>query len=201
MLGSDAGLPVQRIARMPYRLWFGRKVRNAGSMQFRHHADLNTGMQHMSFRIQGLDPSQFRHLAGLSDSALERLGAKRQVVDAKPGFPDRIEVRDLEIGETAILLNFEHQPAYTAYRSRHAIFVLEGAEQALDMIDVVPEVLRIRTISLRAFDAAGAMIDADLVDGNDIAPLIARFFENPLTAYLHAHYAKPGCYAACIVRA
>ena len=154
----------------------------------------------MAFRIQGLDPSQFSHLFGLSDTALTRLGAQRHVVDAKPGFPDRIEMRDLDIGETAILLNFEHQPADTPYRSRHAIYIREGAEHASDLLDTIPHVLRIRTISLRAFDASGAMIHADLAEGTELAALIARFFANRETAYLHTHYAKPGCYAARIVR-
>jgi hypothetical protein len=154
----------------------------------------------MRFRITGLDPSLFSHLAGLSDDALTRLGARRHVVDAKPGFPDRIEMRDLDIGETAILLNFEHQPSDTPYRSRHAIFVREGAEQAAGLIDTVPDVLRSRMISLRAFDTVGEMVDADLADGPDLVPLIAHFFDNPATAYLHAHYAKPGCYAGLIVR-
>jgi hypothetical protein len=154
----------------------------------------------MSFRVQGLDPRQFTHLAGLSDAGLMRLGAKRYVVDAKPGFPDRIEVRDLEVGETAILLNYEHQPADTPYRARHAIFVREGAERALDLVDSLPEVIRIRPISLRAFNAAGEMLDADLVDGTDLTPLIERFLVNPDVAYLHAHYAKRGCYAARIIR-
>ena len=155
----------------------------------------------MSFRIRGLDPRQFSHLAGLSDTELTGLGAKRYLVDTKPGFPDRVEVRDLEIGEKAILLNYEHQPADTPYRSRHAIFVLEGAEQALDLVDSLPEAIRIRPISLRAFNHIGEMLDADLADGDDLIPVIKRFFENPDVAYLHAHYVKRGCYAALIVRA
>lgn len=155
----------------------------------------------MSFRVLGLDPSQFRHLAGLSDAELARIGARRYVVDATPGFPDRIEVRDLEVGEHAILLNYEHQPAHTPYRSRHAIFVREGADHALDAIDALPEAIRIRPISLRAFNAAGEMVDADLADGAALVPMIERFLSNPDVAYLHAHYAKPGCYAARIVRA
>lgn len=154
----------------------------------------------MSFRVQGLDPSPFSHLVGLSEVELTRLGAKRYVVDAKPGLPDRIEVRDLEIGETAILLNYEHQPADTPYRSRHAIFVREGAKQALDLIDLLPDVIRIRPISLRAFNSSGEMVDADLADGAVLVPLIEKFFANPEVAYLHAHYAKRGCYAARIVR-
>ena len=124
----------------------------------------------MSFRILGLDPAPFRPLVGLSDAALAARGARRYVVDADPGFPDRIEVRDLAIGEIAILLNYEHQPADTPYRSRHAIFIGEGTTQALDQVAIVPDALRRRPISLRAFTAAGEMTDADLVDAS-ISPL------------------------------
>ena len=45
------------------------------------------------------------------------------------------------------------------------------------------------------------MVDADLVDGAAIKPLIARFFEDPQVAYLHAHNAKRGCYAGLVRRA
>ncbi|RZL53749.1 MAG: DUF1203 domain-containing protein [Sphingomonas sp.] len=155
----------------------------------------------MSFRIQGLDPAPFRHLIGRTDAALAAQGARRCVVDAHPGFPDRIEVRDLAIGETAILLNYEHQPADTPYRSRHAIFIGETATQALDRIDMIPDALRIRPISLRAFTAAGDMTAADLADGERLVPVIERLLADPAIAYLHAHYAKPGCYAARITRA
>ncbi len=122
------------------------------------------------------------------------------IVDAKPGFPDRIEVRDLDVGEPAILLNHVHQPADTAYRSSHAIFVREGATAALDLTDALPEAIRIRPISLRAFTAGGEMVHADLADGAALEPLIGRFLADPQVAYLHAHYAKRGCYAALITR-
>ncbi|OUJ14901.1 DUF1203 domain-containing protein [Acetobacter sp. DsW_063] len=153
------------------------------------------------FCIQRLDASEFTWLSRLSDEELSVIGARRCVVDAQPGFPDRIEIRDLEIGENAILLNYEHQPAVTPYRSRHAIFIKEGAERAANIIDKIPEAIRIRMISLRAFNVAGEIIDADLAEGTDLQPLIERFFANPDVSYLHAHYAKRGCYAARIVRA
>lgn len=155
----------------------------------------------MSFCVLGLDPSQFSHLYGLPDEELARRGAKRFVVDTKPGFPDRIEVRDLDVGETAILLNYEHQPADTVYRSRHAIFVREGAKEALEMVDELPAVIRIRPISLRAFNASGEMLHADLEDGEKLKPLIESFLADPEVDYLHAHYAKRGCYAARVIRA
>ena len=154
----------------------------------------------MTYRIRGLDPARFRHLYGLSDGELAKHGARRCIADVRPGYPDRIEVGDAGPGEALLLLNHVHQPADTPYRASHAIFVREGAEVALDMIDAVPEPLRLRPISLRAFDAAGEMIDADLVDGRELEPLIKRFLANPAVDYLHAHYAKRGCYAARIER-
>lgn len=155
----------------------------------------------MSFRVLGLDPGQFAYLAGLSDGELAHVGARRYVVDTKPGFPDRIEVRDLDVGEQVILLNYEHQPVETPYRSRHAIFIREGAERALNMVDALPEALRIRPISLRAFNVAHEMVDADLAEGEALVPLVERYLANPDVAYLHAHYARQGCYAARIERA
>src|SRR6266481_8267295 len=110
-------------------------------------------------------------------------------------------MRDLDPGETGLLLNFTHQPADTAYRSSHAIFVREGAETSYAALDTIPEVISMRPISLRALTGAGEMVAADLVDGQALAPLIEQFLADPDVAYLHAHYAKRGCYAARIERA
>ena len=155
----------------------------------------------MSFRITGLDPAPFAPLFGLSDAELAQRGARRMVVDAKPGFPDRVELRDLEPGETALLLNYVHQPADTPYRASHAIFVREGAVEAFAAIDQLPEVLARRPLSLRAFGADHMMVAADLVDGSLAAPAIERLLGDPRTAYVQAHYALRGCYAARIERA
>lgn len=155
----------------------------------------------MGFRIRGLSAEPFEHLYGLSGAKLAELGVERHVADACPGYPDRVELRDAKPGESLLLLNFEHQPARTPYRASHAIFVLEGARAAYDRIDEVPEALRVRTLSVRAFDARDAMIDAELVAGAELAELVERLFMSPFVAYLHAHYAKRGCYAARIDRA
>lgn len=154
----------------------------------------------MSFRITGLDPQPFRRFYGLSDDALAAHGIRRMSVDNSPGFPDRVELRDLEIGEKVLLLNYMHQPADTPYRSSHAIFVREGAETAFDGQGDIPDVIQRRVISLRAFSWEGDMLDADLIDGSKLDILINSFFENPNVAYLHAHYAKRGCFAARITR-
>ena len=154
----------------------------------------------MSFRITGLPAEPFQHLFGLSDAELAAHGAKRYIADAKPGFPDRIEVRDAEPGESLLLVGYVHQNADTPYRASHAVFVREGATRAFDRIDEIPDALRSRVLSLRAFDAGHMMIDADLVEGDALEGGIERLLGNPEVAYVHAHYAKRGCYAARIER-
>jgi hypothetical protein len=155
----------------------------------------------MAFRITGLSPEPFRRLFGLPDDELARLGVKRYVADKTPGFPCRVEMRDAEPGETVLLLNHVCQPADTPYRASHAIFVREGAAAAYDRVDEVPAVMRARLLSLRAFDADGMMLDADIVEGAAVEPLIARLLADADVSYIHAHYAKRGCYSGRIDRA
>lgn len=152
----------------------------------------------MSFRITGLSAQPFAHLFGLSDAELAAHGALRYQGE---GLPDRVELRDTTADESVLLINHEHQPADTPYRSRHAIFVREQAGQAFDAVDTVPDALRRRLLSLRAFDAAGLMVDADITDGTAIEALIERLLAQPEVDYIHAHFARRGCYAALIRRA
>lgn len=125
----------------------------------------------------------------------------RRRVDSDPGFPDRITMQDLKIGDTALLLNYEHLPVASPYRSAHAIFVKEGAEVAYDAEGVVPKVMTRRILSLRGMDGAGHIVDADLAEGAGIAALIQRLLDHPAITYIHAHNAKRGCYAGLITRA
>ncbi len=150
----------------------------------------------MTFRLLGLDPAPFLALYDLPDAELAARGIQRRRADAAPGFPDRVELRDVTPGETLLLLNYVHQPAPTPYQASHAIFVREGAVRRYDEVGQVPQALRIRPISLRAFDAAHLMVDAELVDGTRLEAAIERLLRAPGVAYLQAHYARPGCYAA-----
>jgi len=155
----------------------------------------------MHFRIRGLSPLPFQHLYGLPEAELHKLGVLRYLVDAKPGFPDRIAMNDAEPGQTVLLLNHVCQDADTPYRAAHAIFIREGATQTYDAVDQVPESLRIRLLSLRAYDANGMMLDADVAEGTAIETVIARLFEDATVSYIHVHNARRGCYAARIDRA
>lgn len=155
----------------------------------------------MAFRITGLSPEPFRPLFGLTDQELASRGIRRYIVDSKPGFPDRIEMKDAELGQSVLLLNHVCQPAKTPYRASHAIFIREWATQAYDAVDQVPESMRIRLLSLRAFTDDGMLLDADVADGTAIEPVVNRMFANPKVSYIHVHNAKQGCYSGRIDRA
>ena len=155
----------------------------------------------MDFRVTGLAPELFQPLFGLSDAELARRGALRLIVDRKPGYPDRIELRDPDIGESVLLVNYTHLAVDTQFRSSYAIYVREGARSRYDRINEVPELFRSRVLSLRAFDESDMLRDADIVAGAEVESLIARLLASSETAYIHAHYAKPGCFAARIDRA
>jgi hypothetical protein len=152
------------------------------------------------FAITGLDPAPFMPFYDFSDAELAGLGVVRMAVDAKPGFPCRVSLEDAVPGEHVLLLNYEHLPVASPYRQRHAIFVRDGAIKAARFENEVPEQLAIRTLSVRAYDANGMMTDADLTEGRDLPALIDRFFADPAVAWLHAHNAKRGCFAARIDR-
>ena len=154
----------------------------------------------MSFRIKGVSPDPFQSLFGLSDAELARRGALRRIVDRNPGYPDRIELRDAEIGERVLLVNYTHLPVETPFRSSYAIYVREGAQTQYDRVNEVPEQFRSRVLSLRAFDKDDMLNQADIVEGGSVEGLIERLLSNPEIAYIHAHYAKHGCFAARIDR-
>ena len=153
----------------------------------------------MHFRVSGLPAEPFAELFSLSDEALAERRAVRMVADSDSGFPCRISLTDARRGQTLILLNFEHQPADSPYRSTYAIFVREGEEQ-YDRTDEVPDQLRRRLLSVRGFDDQGMLLDADVTPGTELESLIDRLFDNRKIAYLHVHNARYGCYAARVDR-
>ena len=154
----------------------------------------------MEFQISALRADEFSHLFGLDDESLAKHRARRMQVDSKPGYPCRVTLEDADIGESVLLLNYEHLAVDTPYRSTHAIFVREGATTCSPIVSRIPEQLRIRLLSIRAFDADGMMVNADVAHGTESEPVIRRLLDDQRIDYLHIHNAKPGCYAARVDR-
>lgn len=89
----------------------------------------------------------------------------RVVVSKSNSAPDCIDLRDSLPGGTVLLLNREYLVTNSPDRGRHAIFVREGAMQTFNSAGEMPECMRHRLLSLRAFDEMGMMIDADVCEG------------------------------------
>jgi Protein of unknown function (DUF1203) len=156
----------------------------------------------MTYSITGLAVEPFQRFFGLSEAELARHHIVRMTADAPVGYPCRVLLEDARPGDTLLLLNHEYQPADTPYRGRHAIFVNEAAKAPRTFVDEIPPVLSVRrAISLRAFDALDMMIDADVMAGAEVEAAIRKFLDNPKVAYLHAHNAGRGCFAARVDRA
>jgi hypothetical protein len=155
----------------------------------------------VDFRISGLPVTQFLPLFGLAEPGLAAQGVMRCIADHYPGFPCRVSLRDAAVGDSVLLLNYEHLSVSGPYRSRHAIYVREYAIESRPAVNQVPDVLRIRLMSIRAFDSGGLMVDADVVEGTSVDQLIIRYLDHPQVAYLHLHNAKRGCFAARAGRA
>jgi len=154
----------------------------------------------MTYTITGLDPAQFAHVLGASDGDLAEHAAVRVTATAKPGFPCRITLEDAAPGETLILLNHVSHDVTTPYRSAYAIYVREGAVAPAQYRDSIPPVFEARPLGLRGFDAAGMLRSAVLALPGEADAKIRDVFANPDIAYIDAHNAAHGCFAARVER-
>ena len=154
----------------------------------------------MTYKITGLEPSQFAHLIGLSDEELAAHGAVRMIADSRPGFPCRVTLDDAEPGEALLLVNHVSHDGNNPYRASHAIFVSESAGQAAVYQDEIPPALERRVLSLRGFDQDGMMVDAALAQPGEADEAVRRLLANEWVDHVDAHNATRGCFAARVER-
>ena len=154
----------------------------------------------MTYRIAGLDPAQFAPLWAMTPAELDRHRAARVTADSDRGFPCRVTLEDARAGEPMLLLHHVHHDVTGPYRSGFAIFVREGAREAAVYRDRCPPCFDQRTLSLRAFDAQGALAEARLAAPGEADPAIRDLLAAGRIAYIDAHNAAAGCFAARIER-
>lgn len=155
----------------------------------------------MNFQINALPLASFQPLFSLSDAELSARNMRRVIADGKPVYPCRVSLQDADEGERLILLPHAHHVVDTPYRAYGPIYVREAAQQAMLAVNEVPDLLRTRTLSLRAYDQNGMMVSADVLQGTEVEQGIAQLLAISRTTYVHIHYAKPGCYACRVERA
>lgn len=154
----------------------------------------------MPFRISALSTESFEDLFDLSDKQLEALGARRIVADRVPGFPCRVSLLDAAPGESVILTTYHHVGG-GPFRAAGPIYVREGAKRAEPAAGEVPGLLRLRTLSVRAYDAHSMMIAGEVAPGSELETVIERLLGDSRVRFLHLHFAGPGCFACRVDRA
>jgi len=160
--------------------------------------DMNKTIQ---FQLIPLPIERFSSLLTQSDEELLAIGAHRMIADKKPGYPCRVSLVDAEPGEEVLLLNFTDHDVSSPYRVSGPIFVRVNAQTARLAVNEIPAMLRSRLLSVRAFDAAGMMLSAEVLKGSELEEHIERFFGEKSVKYLHIHNAAPGCYNCRVERA
>jgi hypothetical protein len=116
--------------------------------------------------------------------------------------PCRRCLRNAAPGEHLLLLPYDPFLVRSPYTGDGPVFIhADGCEEHRPEPNVLPEqVDHLRRFSVRAYDADAMMLDAEVVAGDALAAR-ARELLQPGVAFLHAHFAGPGCFAFRIDRA
>jgi hypothetical protein len=68
-------------------------------------------------------------------------------------------------------------------------------------VNEIPDMLRRRPQSLRAYDAQAMLVAAEVAEGHALDERIPALLADPRVAYLHLHNARPGCFNCRVERA
>lgn len=152
-----------------------------------------------NFQFIALQDKEFNDLFLMDEEELINIGAVKMIADKKPGFPCRVSLKDAEIGEEVILLNYQYHFVNSPYKASGPIFIRKGATTAVLDINEIPDIIHHRLLSLRGYNIGSMLVDARVTEGVNLRGMIDDVFDNKEVAYIHIHNAKPGCYS-CLVK-
>lgn len=152
--------------------------------------------------VASLEAAPYARLFDLSDAQLEARGIRRQFAAAEPGinYPCRVSLGFAKAGEELLLLNHRHldNPG-TPYRAEGPVYVRRIA-QPYARKGEFPEIILQRAMAVRAYDASGMMIEADLAEKDDLQRLTREYLARPDIAHVDFHSARRGCFFCRITR-
>ncbi|MEP7316137.1 MAG: DUF1203 domain-containing protein [Sphingomicrobium sp.] len=154
----------------------------------------------MTYRIRGLDPDQFAPLLAMTDEQLAGFRTIRVRAESNRGFPCRVSLEDARDGESLILTHYVSHDVATPYRTAYAVYVRENATSPAEFIDCLPPVFEGRPLSLRGFGEDGMLKAARLAAAGAAEAEFLKLLDDDQVAYVDAHNAAYGCFAARIER-
>jgi len=152
------------------------------------------------FVIRPLAKERFADHFSYSKDELAKVDAKIIEVANKPGFPCRVSLCDLEVGEKVLSTTFVHLNEESPYKSAGPIFVRKGAESIKLGVNEIPKLLFHRHLSIRGYDKQHMMKQCSVLKGDAIGEELNKMFANGKVNYIHIHNAGPGCYLCSVHR-
>ena len=153
-----------------------------------------------NFQFVALQDKEFNNLFLMDEEELKNIGAVKMIADEKPGFPCRVSLKDAEIGEEVILLNYQYHFVNSPYKANGPIFIRKGATTAMLDVNEIPDMLHHRYLSVRGYNNDSMMVEARVTEGVNLRENIDEVFDNKVVEYIHILNAKPGCYNCLVNR-
>jgi len=126
--------------------------------------------------------------------AVEQRATERQ--------PCRRCLRDAKVGEALVLAPYNPFTRTSPYAGEGPVFVhANGCEPFRSVPDTVSEQVHGRVLAVRAYDADAMMTEAAVLPGEGFVDHIAARLTDEHVAFLHVHFAGPGCFAFRVDRA
>jgi uncharacterized protein DUF1203 len=141
----------------------------------------------------------------LSESVADEARRSPGAVPAAAGdgpYPLRCCLSDAHDGARVVLTSVMPFRGESPYAARSPVYVhAERCAGHAEEAGVLPELLRSRLLSVRAYDDAHMLTGTEVLLGTDLEGAIERLLDDAPGTYLHVHFAGPGCYACRIDRA
>jgi len=116
--------------------------------------------------------------------------------------PCRRCLRNAEPGDDLILAPYDPFTLRSPYTGEGPVFVhAHGCERFDPAPGAVSEQVRGRMLSVRAYDGDAMMTDATVLDGSGFREHVEASLRDTDVAFLHVHFAGPGCFAFRVDRA
>jgi hypothetical protein len=124
-------------------------------------------------------------------------------LDLDRTYPCRHCLREASAKTGMLLLSYQTPKPKSVYGHPTAIFMCAGECERFEQPDAIPDIVRNRLVSFRAFRSDGMMIYLAnaIVEGDGHAAAVRRIFALEDVAYINAHTARPGCLLCHIERA
>jgi hypothetical protein len=122
----------------------------------------------------------------------------------EPDAPCRVCLRNARAGEPVLLGSWHLKRPRGIYWTPSPIFVHARTCAPFGMPDTVPDIVRGRMVSVRAYGGEGDMCLYDLGhagDGDGIEAPLARALDDRRTSFVNIHTARPGCLLCRVERA